>query len=352
MDEHQDRIPVYVVSGHVQLVALRSATANMQMKQIKINHHFRWAGTTLLSGLLAWTVAAAIEPDEVRRFEDVFVVSAYAPDRVRIEVSWDIAPGYFLYNNRFLQFSVQTPGVETGAPQLPRGEVSFDELLGEEVEKYHGRMTVTLPLLAVDSNIDGLRLKVRSQGCLEGVLCYPPTEQTVLVGLPPAVAEAPGPSAAGVELSNPSVAQQGIPGKSLDLEALLNGPGKLPLSGPGGSDSADQALSADDAFVYEAIAFNADTVLARLTAQPGYYLYRDKLAFRVADASRFSVRQVSLPDGTIKDDPEFGSVPVLYGQVEIPIRLNRPAGPATTISLRAEFQGRSSSPWLTLPAGK
>ncbi len=142
----------------------------------------------MLLGLLAWTAAAAIESDEVRPFEEVYVISAIAPDRTQIEVSWDIAPGYFLYNNRFLQFSVQTPGVKMGAPQIPRGEVSFDELLGEKVEKYHGRLTVTLPLLAVDKSIDGLRLKVRSQGCLENVLCYPPTEQVVLVGLPPAAA--------------------------------------------------------------------------------------------------------------------------------------------------------------------
>ena len=74
------------------------------------------------------------------------------------------------------------------------------------------------------------------------------------------------------------------------------------------------------AFVYEAIGLSAETVLVRITAQPGYYLYRDKFSFRVADASGFSVRDVSLPEGTLKDDPEFGPVQVIYGQVEIPVR--------------------------------
>jgi len=226
--------------------------------------------------------------------------------------------------------------VELGKPQIPRGEVSYDDLLGEEVEKYHGRLTVTLPLLRVDPNIDGLRLKVRSQGCLEGVLCYPPTEQVVLVGLPPA---APASSDdAGPEdaiLSAPAAA----PAAGLDIDALVGGLGKEPLANLGGSGSADPALAADDAFIYEAIGFNADTALVRITALPGYYLYRDKFAFRVADGSDFSVREVSLPDGEVRDDPEFGQVAVIVGQVEIPVRMNRPAGPATTISLEAKFQG-------------
>jgi len=310
---------------------------NSQMKKMKNNGLSRWTIGVLVLGVFAWTAAAAIEPDEVRRFEDVFLISAHAPDRSQIEVSWEIAPDYFLYNNRFLKFRVETPGVRMGTPQIPRGEVSFDELLGEEVEKYHGSLTVTLPLLSVDQNIDGLRLKATSQGCLEGVLCYPPTQQTVLVGLPPALPALPENDAPEAE---PAAAQTALsPAGKVDIDALLNGSGSDQPEDIPGSGSTDQALPADSAFIYEAIGFSADTILVRMTAQPGYYLYRDKFAFRVVDASGFSVREASLPDGVVKDDPEFGSVPVLYGQVEIPVRMNRPAGPATTISLQAEFQG-------------
>lgn len=259
----------------------------------------------MLAGLLAAPAARAIEPDEVRNFEDVFVISAQAPDRDLVEVSWTIAPDYYLYNNRFLAFSTDTPGVVLGEPQLPKGEVGFDDLLGEEVEKYHDRLTVRIPLQSVDPALNGFHLTVRSQGCLENVLCYPPTEQVVLVGLPGSIA----------------------------------GPGENPLAGLGRSGDESPALQAEQAFVYEAIGLSAETILVRFTAQPGYYLYRDKFAFRVADASGFTVREVGLPEGVIKDDPEFGAVPVIYGQVEIPVRIGRPAGPATTISLEADFQG-------------
>jgi len=311
---------------------------NMQMNKPGTKKQALWSAVSLVFLVLAWTGAAAIESDEVRRFEDVFVVSADAPDRSRIEVNWDIEPEYFLYNNRFLQFSVETAGVETGKPQIPRGEVSYDDLLGEEVEKYHGRLTVTLPLLRVEPNIDGLRLKVRSQGCLEGVLCYPPTEQVLLVGLPPAAPALPADAQPEPE-SSPLNPQSGAPAANLDIDAMVGRPEEGPLAGLGGSGSGDAALSAESAFLYEAIGFDTDTVLVRMTAQPGYYLYRDKFAFRVADDSGFSVREVSLPDGEVRDDPEFGPVPVIVGQVEIPLRMNRPAGPATTISLEAKFQG-------------
>ena len=58
-----------------------------------------------VSALLQAPPAAAIEFDEVRDYDEVFVISAAAPARDRIEVSWSIEDGYYLYNNRFLQFS-------------------------------------------------------------------------------------------------------------------------------------------------------------------------------------------------------------------------------------------------------
>jgi len=311
-------------------------------KHMKIMHksHQSWfKGVALIMGLLTVASVFAIEPEDVRNFEDVFVISGNAPDRSHIEVNWDIAEGYFLYNNRFLKFTVETDGIVVGEPQLPRGEIGYDDLLGEEVEKYHGRITVRLPIVSIEPNIGGLRLNVRSQGCLEGVLCYPPSEQLLLIGLPaPALSSLDDTVAADLLAIKPSE-PEGSPQQDIAVDLLPGGLNISPMDGLGLSDPQEQALTAENAFTYEAIGLSAETVLVRFTAQPGYYLYRDKFAFRVADDSGFSVRDVTLPDGVIKDDPEFGSVPVIFGQVEIPVRLNRPAGPASTISLEADFQG-------------
>ena len=108
-----------------------------------------------------------------------------------------------------------------------------------------------------------------------------------------------------------------------------------------GQDAVNQepALPADQAFVYEAIGLSSETILVRFTSQPGYYLYRDKLAFRVLGDNGFEVREADLPEGKIKDDPEFGPVEVYFGQIEVPVHINRPAGPEQTISLEADYQG-------------
>jgi len=312
------------------------------MKSSKHNDHWLLACVGLMVSLSLSAALSAIEPDKVRRFEEVFVISGHAPDRAHVEVTWDIAPGYFLYNNRFLKFSTQTAGVQIGEAQIPRGEVSFDPLLGEEVEKYHDRLTVTLPLLEVDPRLDGLRINVRSQGCLENVLCYPPTDQVLLVGLPPTAAGGAETADAPPVPPVPEAGNEkdgGLSAADGSLAVTPGGGGDNPLAELGLTPSPDEPLSADSAFLYEAIGLNAETILVRFTAQPGYYLYRDKFVFRVADASGFSVRAADLPNGVVKDDPEFGSVAVIYGQVEIPVKINRPAGPVTTISLQADFQG-------------
>ena len=273
-----------------------------------------WIITIL--GILLAQAAPAIEFDEVRNFEDVFVISGEAPDRKRLEIRWEIADDYYLYNNKFLRFTSATDGVVLGEPEIPRGEIKFDDLLGEEVEKYHKELIVTLPLDSVAAGVEAVQLKVRSQGCLENELCYPPTEQLLIISLPREEA-----------LANPLV---------LPIENPLAG-----LSQPDSILARDErpALQPEEAFVYESIGYSADTALVRFTAQPGYYLYVDKFEFRLIGDDGFVIRDIELPEGVIKDDPEFGPVAVYYGQVEVPVRFNRPAGAVTDITLEADFQG-------------
>jgi len=279
---------------------------------------------SLLTGtlVLLWPLLApAIEFDEIRDFGDVFKISATASDRRAIEVSWLIADGFYLYNNKFLKFKTETAGVVLGEAKIPPGEPEFDDLLGEEVIKFHKRLDVRLPLASVSPAVDMVSLKVRSQGCMEDVFCYPPTEQLLVVNLPPAAEAAPPPTPSHAAATLTEALQQ--PSAGLGQDTLEDEP----------------ALPADQAFRYEAIAYSPETILVRFTSQPGYYLYRDKLAFRVTGGEGIDIREVGLPKGRIKDDPEFGPVEVFYDQVEIPVDLTRPAGPEQEVSLEADYQG-------------
>ncbi len=267
--------------------------------------------------LLLSTGARAVEPNEVRPYDEVFAISAELDGPRRVIVAWDIAEDYFLYNNRFLGFASITPGVVLGEPDIPPGKKTFDELLGEEVIKFRDRLEIGLPLATVPPGIREVELEIRSQGCLESVLCYPPSRQFVTVELPASAAGAAGAS---------------LPPALSPLEELL-GTAAAPMG------SGAPALPAEEAFAFEAIAQDAGTILVRFTAQPGYYLYVANFAFSVVGSDSVSVASVELPQGTIKDDPEFGPVPVIYDQVEIPVRLARPAGGATQVTLQGSWQG-------------
>lgn len=264
-------------------------------------------------------LATALEFEDIKEFGEVFQVTAKASNRQRIEVNWKIADGYYLYNNKFLKFKTETAGVVIGEAEIPYGKPEFDELLGEEVIKFHDHLAVSLPLESVAPGVELVSLKVRSQGCMADVFCYPPTEQLLVVNLPPQ-------------------AERLIPAAPSQAAATLADAFNPPSAGQDDVYS-EPALRADEAFVYEAIGLSADTVLVRFTAQPGYYLYRDKLAFRVLGDNGFEVGGVDLPEGTIKDDPEFGPVEVYFGQIEVPVHIQRPAGPEQTISLEADYQG-------------
>ena len=270
-------------------------------------------------------LASAVQFDEVKNFDEVFSISAKADSRNHISVSWDIADGYFLYNNKFLSFASDTQGVVLGEADIPAGERKFDDLLGEEVVKYHGRLSIGLPLSFVPEDADMVRLKIRSQGCLEDVLCYPPTQQLVTVNLP-AASMAVVPVAAplaGMDATSTLVDIFDRPDPSVRQDMDFRSP----------------ALPADQAFVYEAIGLTENSILARFTIEPGYYLYRNMFDFRVVGDADVEVRQADFPKGVMTDDPEFGNVEVFYGQIEVPVSINRPAGPEQTVTLEADYQG-------------
>lgn len=108
-----------------------------------------------------------------------------------------------------------------------------------------------------------------------------------------------------------------------------------------GSDNSDQELlPPDEAFKASVRAFDADTLVATLSAADGYYLYRDRIAFDLEQSSGAAIKNVALPQGKLKEDPTFGHVEVYYGSVQIPITLNRLSESLSEpLILQASYQG-------------
>ncbi len=263
-----------------------------------------------LASLLAPAASAAITQDDLLPVDEAFVLTATAPARDRIEIRWKIADGYYLYRHR--------TGVEADAGfaaqplQLPKGKAYRDEFFGD-VETYRGELVATLPGRPA-SGTDSVSLKIKYQGCADAGICYPPQTRTLKVALPPAAGDAFVPLGGGALAGN-----------------LL---GQTPQAG---MDALP--LPEDQAFAFEAIAFDGNQLLLRFTPARGYYVYRDRTSMALEGAQGVSLQAPRWPKGKAHRDEHFGDVTVYFDQAEVPVPLKRDRADAVTATLRVTFQG-------------
>ncbi len=124
-----------------------------------------------------------------------FKPSLRALDGQTVEVTYEIAKGYYLYRDKF-RFTVEGDAATPGTPVFPKGKEKDDENFGK-VEVYYKTVAIRLPLERNSSGPLPLSLKLSSQGCADAGVCYPPQTQTLAVDLPdPASMPAAGASPA------------------------------------------------------------------------------------------------------------------------------------------------------------
>lgn len=158
----------------------------------------------ILGTLLASLTAPALAEEPLPP-EQAFRFSAHVLDAKTIEARWQIVDGYYMYRDKF-KFAVNKGSL--GTPKLPSGKIKEDEIFGK-VETYRKDLRILLPIEGSGT----LKLKVVSQGCWDGGICYPPINQEAVVELPVAVA---GAAAAPVAAISPPV-----PDVTPNLEAAL-----------------------------------------------------------------------------------------------------------------------------------
>ena len=138
----------------------------------------RWiAAAALFASALP---AGAINPGELLDPQDAFRLTVKGVDGHSAEVEFRIAPGYYLYRDRF-RFETES-GKTIADAVLPSGKVKQDAFFGR-TETYRDHVRIRLPLTGADLGKKRVRLKVISQGCADAGVCYIPQEQWVEVGL-------------------------------------------------------------------------------------------------------------------------------------------------------------------------
>jgi len=139
----------------------------------------RWLGLTALclsavcvsAEDFTRTQAQAFQEPTFLPVDEAFVIRADRADSGAVQITWDIAPGYYLYRH---QFSVRVDDVEMDALQIPSGVEKFDEFFGD-VEVFYQFAELTLAENVVLE--EGARLAVMYQGCADLGLCYPPEQR-------------------------------------------------------------------------------------------------------------------------------------------------------------------------------
>jgi thiol:disulfide interchange protein DsbD len=249
----------------------------------------------------------ALGANELLPPDQAFKVSAKALAADRIEISWDIAEGYYLYRNK-MRFESKTGQVQLGEPDFPSGQSKHDESFGDVVIY---RNTLNIPVaLIVENGASSLQLSVQYQGCADQGVCYPP-QKTVF------------------DLKLPTPAAKVDP-----IKQLIKGAQSLKLN-----LFEDELLQPDQAFQFFASVKDDHTLHVNWNIAEGYYLYREKIQFELVNADGIKLGTYDIPRGAPKQDEAFGQVETFHNELDFDLPVIRSSQSAQTITLQAKYQG-------------
>ncbi len=253
-------------------------------------------------------VHAGSLPDGLLQADKAFEFSAKVRNADTVVAHWNIAKGYHLYRNKF-KFVTLTSGVVLRKPVYPPGIREHEAYVGN-IEIYRNAVSVLLPLSRTDPAIRTLNLQVTAQGCADIGLCYPPMVKTVALELP----TNPVPASPSADPSAPAA-------KTMD------------------ATGSSQFLTVDQAFRLQVVQRDAHSLSARLAIAPGYYLYRDKIHFELMPGQGVSLGSYVMPRAFVEVDPFIGRTEIYRAPVNITLPLIGKTGQASSLQLKASYQG-------------
>jgi len=113
--------------------------------------------------------------------EQAFSFQARALKADLLEIRFRIAPGYYLYRNKF-KFSIEPTQIKLGPAQFPTGQVKKDPYFGR-TEIFRLNPTIKIPITSLPFKAEQIILTITFQGCSDAGLCYPPKTQKVRLKL-------------------------------------------------------------------------------------------------------------------------------------------------------------------------
>ncbi len=284
-------------------------------------------------------LAVAATEDELLEPDKAFALTTRVVDAHTLEASWKIAPGYYLYRDKF-KFESLDGAVALKPAVLPAGKVKEDQFFGK-TEIYTKSVKVRLPLAQRPEGASEARLKIVAQGCNEPIgVCYPPITKEIRFKLSALVAKA-----AAAEPKTGQIASLKDLAKA--VEPAANG------------EPVDPAK----AFRVDVATAGNDALLARFIIDDCCYLYRDKITFALArrdgtaaeSATATSLSRgprldpiadiklgsYTLPQGKTKTDEFLGKTEVYYNGFEVRLPISGVSAARGDYALKVGYQGCS-----------
>ncbi len=320
------------------------------MKGFKTTFAWLLLGLGLLGGI------ATAQDDELLPPEQAFALQAWL-DGDRLVAEYAIAPGYYMYRQRF-EFVVDPDDgeVRVEALRIPPGKRKVDEFFGE-VETYRDRVRIELPLAFAGAEPPPFRLRATSQGCADIGVCYPPLKQALAVDpnaggrfLPTAwTGTDPEPAAGDADVEmlksllgevTANLERQNATGASAAGEDGADALSVLQSLGDEmGLGGDDEILHPDEAFILSARLDANNVIRSNILLADDIYLYRDKVRIALLDGEGHQVGPISLPRGKIKNDEFFGPMEVIYGQLDVAIPMISAPDASDRFRLSYQYQG-------------
>ena len=165
-----------------------------------VHLHWRRAATALLVGLMLTSLSSSLASaqeslstllekstastagssfnglppaPEFLPVEEAYRLAIEVTDAQSLRLYWQIAEGYYLYQNRFAFSLTDSEGDVAITAAFPEGVEHEDEYFGVSEVHYHAADVQ----LALGRTANSGTLTVTSQGCADAGLCYPPRKQ-------------------------------------------------------------------------------------------------------------------------------------------------------------------------------
>jgi thiol:disulfide interchange protein DsbD len=243
--------------------------------------------------------------EDLLEADKAFQLQPVTSQNNQLQISWKIAKGYYLYQERI---KVESSQIQLSPPLFPPAITKNDPNFGT-VDVYKSDFSIQVPY---QSSAERADITIKYQGCSEQYgVCYPPQTQTLTLNLPTT-------TDAGNELANIN-----------SLKALND-----LLAQSGGFDNGG-LLDVDQAFAFQAGPDGQGQIQADWKIADQYYLYRDKITARLVSGDA-EIGELNTASGKTKDDPIFGQVEVYYGAAQAKLPLYNVNG---QVVVEFEYQG-------------